>query len=516
MVRQYSATSADTSKADDPDDAKPAPRGLVGVETGSAFDEGQMFGAYEDGAVFELRDFTPLDVQQMLRRDGKARTIEQVLTLPIMQATWTIEGAKGDKGEADFVRSALTDPANGGGMSTPMDLVIAQAAAAALYRKAFFEKVFKLRRGKVVYDKVAHRPVTTCEVQRNPRTAAFEGFRQYPYRPAGLLVEDIAADDVDWVSIPARRAWVHIHGQHRDPLVGISEMDVPLWCHELKQKLRFLWYAFLETQALPKGIVSHSDVAEARTYAKALNRLKNSSVMAKPSSVTIEPYESEGKGAAEFQSAIRWLDGEMAQSVLAGFTGLTEQATGSYALSKDQSDFFLMSRKAAAKELAAGINAWLVADLVKFNFGADAAYPRFEFGPLSDVSVDTALTTLTTLSGQTSSSLPAEFILSLAEKAAGYLDLDSDKVRAALERAAERAEERAKAGDVQAVATAQSAEAAAQHAMMDGVGKLADKVAEKKRTEAKQKGASGGSANGRARAGAAGVTGTRPAAARPQ
>jgi hypothetical protein len=48
--------------------------------------------------------------EEMLRLDGKARTLEQVLTLPLMSAEWSIEPAKGDSGEAEFVIDALTRP----------------------------------------------------------------------------------------------------------------------------------------------------------------------------------------------------------------------------------------------------------------------------------------------------------------------------------------------------------------------------------------------------------------------
>lgn len=484
------------------DQDQDASRPRIDTELGSAFDIDQMFGAYEDGRVFEYRDFQSRDVAQMLERDGKARTIEQVLTLPIMGAGWQIKAAKGDAGEAEFVTEALTRKALAGGMSTPMDLVIAQAAAGALYRKAFFEKVFTLHKGKVVYDKLAHRPVTTCEVARDPKTAEFLGYRQYPYRPAGFLPEDLT-QDVDWIDIPRKRSWVHIHGQHRDPLTGVSEMSVPLWCHTTKQKLRYLWYVFLEVQALPKGIVSHQDINTARETARDVAKLKNNGVLAKRNDTTLEPYESTGRGSQEFQAALRWLDGEMAQSVLAGFTGLTEQQQGSYALSSDQSDFFLMSRKAAARELQTGITHWVVGDLVKYNFGPDAAAPDFEFGELSETDVSTALTTLTSLSGQTDSVLPAEFVLKLAEKAATYLDMNEQKVRDALERAAERAEERAKAGDMQAKA---SAETAANQALLEGTGKLADQV---RKTKEGGDGAQRGSGTGTSGVNGAGATTTQ-------
>ena len=40
----------------------------------------------------------------MLSRNGMAAAIEQVLTLPVRGAPRTIEPAKGDKGEAEFVQ----------------------------------------------------------------------------------------------------------------------------------------------------------------------------------------------------------------------------------------------------------------------------------------------------------------------------------------------------------------------------------------------------------------------------
>lgn len=32
-----------------------------------------------------------------------------------------------------------------------------------------------------------------------------------------------------YVDIPAQRAYVYIHGQHRDPLHGLSDLDTTYW-----------------------------------------------------------------------------------------------------------------------------------------------------------------------------------------------------------------------------------------------------------------------------------------------
>src|SRR4051794_4768051 len=112
-------------------------------EIGSAYDPDRIFTRFDDGKYFETRDLFPSDFDQMLRLDGKARTLENVLTLPLMSAETSIEPGPGDSGECEFVREALLTAANAGGMSTPLDQVIGQMTSAVVKKRAYFEKVFK-------------------------------------------------------------------------------------------------------------------------------------------------------------------------------------------------------------------------------------------------------------------------------------------------------------------------------------------------------------------------------------
>lgn len=415
---------------------------LLGKEEGSAFDfDSALFGAYDDGGVFHYADVDwTRSVKEMLTGDApdaKAQTLEQVLSLPIRQAPFYIEQGRSEKKVYDRINRLLTAPANNGGMTTPLNLIISQMCNAFIYKKAYFEKVWDKDPvdGGVRYAKVAWRPPATCAVERDGDTGAFRGFRQMPIR----------MDDTDEKKFGPHQAFVYIHGTHRDPLEGVSDLTVTHWCYKTKQKIRFLWYQFLEGQALPKTVVTADDETEAHAAAKKLIGLRQGGVVGLSNRISASPLESSGRGAAEFKAAMQWLDSEASSSVLAGFTDLGAMAaggTGSFALSKDQTDFFLMSRQSTSKEMQDYINQYLIADLVFWNFGPNVIAPQFRFGPISQDDAQSAISLLqaTAQTPVNQSVLPQEFFDELTLRVAGFLELDVVTVREGLIRAKEEAE----------------------------------------------------------------------------
>ena len=288
-------------------------------EEGSAFDDRSlMFTAFDDGSVFDYDAENEVrQLKDMLEVDGKAATLEQVLSLPIRSAPYSIQRGRASAEAHERITGILTDPANAGGMTTPMNTIIAQMCNAFVYRRAYFEKVWTQTHGGVGYKKVAWRPPATCTIQRDPKTGSFRGFRQQPIR----------MDDTEELIFLPHRAFVYIHGSHRDPLNGVSDLKITHWCYQTKQKIRFLGYQFLEGQALPKTIVKASDETTAMNAAKKIIGLRGGGVVGLEEGVSIDPLESSGRGAAEFKAAIQWLDGEASSSVLAGFTDLGAAAT---------------------------------------------------------------------------------------------------------------------------------------------------------------------------------------------
>lgn len=407
-------------------DVMPAP--IAGPEVGSGFDATRLFALWADGKVFDTGPVEVRDLEDMLRVDGKARAVEQVLTLPLRYAPWSIIPGKDDRGEAAFVTDALTRPANAGGMSTPMELVVGQMTGATLFRRAFFEKVFTIRDGRVVYDKLAWRPPSTCYLAHDETDAAFAGFKQRTWRGKQFID----------VNIPAQRSFVFVHGQHRDPINGTSDLDVAYQAWQTKQKIRFLWAMFLENLAMPRAVAqaSNEDPASKDDLARKIAKLKGGGVAGIGPNEKVTPFETSQGAGASFEAAIRYLDGEMTGSVLAGFVDLADAGAsgrGSMALSQDQSDFFIKTREAVLREMSAAVQGFLLADLVRWNFGPAASVPTFKMGPISEGDAEQAISLLQALSVAPSMTvLPWAFIDELTSRVASFLNLDVDKIAAAV------------------------------------------------------------------------------------
>ena len=415
---------------------------LLGKEIGTQFDWGQrLFAYYGDGDVFDYGEWTSRDMKTMFVRDGICQSIENVLTLPIREADFSINPAKGDKGEAEFANSVLMTPDNNGGMQTPNVDLIGQITSGQIYRRAFFEKVWKIRPddGKIIYDKIAFRPIATCQARYNARTAAEHGFRQQVWLFGGQSVLTNKSKTPGYVDIPHVRSFIYTHGKHREPLIGASEMEVAYWCYQTKMKLLYLWYHFLENQALPRTIVYGNDQAEANDKADSIAALKSSGVvgMVHPTEGKnlFEVLESGGDGGKFFAEAMAFLEGWQTHSVLAGFMGLTGSAMGgkgSYSLSQDQSSFYLKSRQGVAKEQAEAYSHGIVRPLVLLNFGPDAAFPKAKFGPLQDEQQAALLTMFQTMAAAPVLHVPLQVFDLITERMASILQLDVDQVHAAL------------------------------------------------------------------------------------
>lgn len=450
----------------------PARRRLASPELGTGFDAlgDRLFLSFNDGRVFDYGQTRARDYTEMLDRDGKARAIEQALTLPLRSAAWDIHPEKGDAGEAEWVRAVLD------GMSTPMDLVIGQMTAAVTYRQSFHEKVWRLDdNGQVVYDKIAWRPPATCELARDEKTAAFRGFRQHKW----WIGQSMRGDVSGYIDIPPQRSFVYLHGQHRDPLRGTSDLEVSRWCHETRQKVLFLWYQYLEKQALPWVVAYGSGPDEARRRAEEIATLKSGGVAGLTSPTegqrAFDVLEPSGKGADQFRDALAWLDQQMSMSVLAGWLDLTGAAAsgrGSFALSADQTELFMAARRAVLSEMATTVRKWLIEPLVAYNRGPDAAVPLFKFGPISEQGAAETITLVQSLASAQQVNLPASFVEELVVRAAGLLDLDVDKVR-----------KDAKAASERATRAAQSPQQAQIAPLKGSVDAVADAVATQKRRE---------------------------------
>lgn len=412
-------------------------------------------GMTPDGKYLtDYADWEARDIFDMISKDYKAKQIENVLSLPIMSAEYQITAGKGDTGEATWLQDYWDADFYQGGCRTSLDQIIGLCTSAFYYKRSYFEKVWTKGtgafEGKFVYGDVAFRPQTTCRLMREPITGRYAGFEQ-----EGYYVGPEIAKSAKWpIQIEPNRAFVFTHGTRKDPLNGVSDMEVAFWAYKTKQKILMLWFQFVQAVSLPRIVVKATDDGTAKQVGREVARLKSSGVLpiavpAGPSSVSIDVLDISGKGHEQFKEIIQWLDNAAVQSILAGFLDLTAgnaSQNPSYALSADASDFFLQSLEAKTRELEDQIRTNLFAPLIFANFGKDAVVPRLQFEPLNDIDKAAALQLLTAaMAMPPGGPVPSSFVAGLAEQVSNYLGLDGNEMKEAFKSSFDAAAAQAKA-----------------------------------------------------------------------
>ena len=426
---------------------------MIDDERGTLFNwlEFPQFLELEKGRVTEYPDRAWInEIVDMLKTDGQAQGVETALTMPLRQANTTIEKPERDRNGriTTFVEDVLFRPATEGGMCTPIDLVLGQMTFACAVSRTFHEMVWTRRPdGKLGFRKIAYRPPASCEILRHRDSGELDGFKQFTEwnvaarRKAGV-------DWMGFIEIPGERAVIHLNNQHRDPVYGWSDLSVTNWAFQLKRKVMMLWMTMLSRVAEPWVLAYGNSKPEAEKNAKQIAALKSGGVAAvtrsgDPADKMYDLMDVTGNGTSLYLEALRYLDGMMTQSVMAGWMDLagaaSQSGAGSYALSADQSGLFLGSRHGAARELCATINYQIIRPLVRVNFGPNAPVPLLKIEKIGSEQVAKAMEMLTTLGGSQTVHVPTEFIDMLIERVSAYLDLPDDRVRTMIEQRAAQA-----------------------------------------------------------------------------
>jgi hypothetical protein len=392
---------------------------------------------YDAGLVYDYREPTVGQLQEMLDNDGKARSLEAVMASPIVGAGWHIEPGTGnpDHKTAQWVEEVLRRDTPSGGMKTPMETIISQMTSAFVMRRSYHEKVWKQDdNGDLVYDKVAWRPANTCIMIRQKRTGDLLGFSQWLLGMPSL------------VNIVVPYALVYVHGQGRNPVKGISDLQVAYRNYRTKEKLMFLWHTYCETMSLPRTVVLANGDTAAKKAASTIAALKNAGVAGIPKEwvTSIQPLPVSSEGGGAFQEAIAYLDQQSALSLLAGFTDLPGRAMGtgtgmgtgtrgSYGMSQSQIEFFMQMLNAYRIEMNVAMTNQLVTDLVRYNKGKNVQVPQFAIGPLEEADVNQAYQLLESIVASPSVNVPTEFIEELTLLVADELGINTDVIEEAYE-----------------------------------------------------------------------------------
>lgn len=422
--------------------------------------EDRLFYAYRDGKIFDYSDWESRDLEQFLKHDYKGLQIEAVKTLPILACERTIGPSKGDTGESDSINAIFAADPLSGGCEQSLDFVVAQMTSAAMYKKSFHEIVWDWGigdfAGMIIPSRIAWRPQTTCRLARAEDTGKIVGFEQENWL-FGAMLNHSSINNLVPRFIKRKNALIHIHGARRDPINGISDLEIPYWAYQTKQKILFLWFQYLEGVALPRSLVYGRDLSVAQSVARAIRNTKNSGAVPidlqgqTKDAISVDTLDLHGEGAQQFQTAINWLDQCATNSVLAGFLDLTGAAAnglrggggGSYALSKDASDFFLQSLEAECREIEHSVREQLFQPLVRWNFGPSAKVPTYRFEPLNSEDKSAGIALLQAMLATPGTPPPADFVAALGEMVSDYFGMDGKALKQSFVDAAHAAEAKA-------------------------------------------------------------------------
>lgn len=317
--------------------------------------------------------------EEMRRSDATVNATLNALKLPILSAERRIEPTdQNDERQveiAEFVRSNLFERLN-------FENFLREAMAYKDFGFYYFEKVYEIRNGQMFIKKLAARQ-PSAHLYWMMRDGS-EGVTQQlpsvhdltktmnpeiPRSKLLLFVNDMEGDNFDGVSV-LRSAYKHWY--LKDVLYKLDGIK-----HE-------------RGAGILKITLPESSTDDDKNDAKELGKnFKNSE-----SSYVIQPSPSWDvtlmtSGISDQSSAlmdsVQHHDRMIAKNILAQFLDLGGSSTGSFALSKDQTNFFTLSLRATANYIAEVINDELIKELVTLNFGEQEEYPRLEFSKIGEI-----------------------------------------------------------------------------------------------------------------------------------
>lgn len=391
--------------------------------------------------VLDIRDISLGQIIFMTRNDGNARGLLNAIKFPLKMSRPEIKAPeKGGKKETEFIRKNLLSPAGEGGMSIPMRTIVARMALGVRDGYKIFEKVWKIHKGKIHLDKLAYRSTLSTK---------FKYDRHGNIKGAEQDYTDLTTGEWKHIPYSIDKIAYFIYNSEENPYMGESAFYAPFYHYDKKHKLYAISHLAYQLSAVPVRVGYHPKSLrgeDLEKFRKALSAIGTSVAMTVPESCKVEPFEST-RNLTEFLFLIQHHDTAMRMAFLAQFMGLGQEGGGgSYALSADQSNLFLMSLMGLLEDIAEVFNTQIIPQLIDWNFGT-GKYPVLSFTPFSDTLRSAVMTTFQGMLQARFPQASEDFILKLEQMVSVELGMGLDyeaitkkreEERAALEEAAKQ------------------------------------------------------------------------------
>lgn len=321
---------------------------------------------------------------KMSRSDSQIKAILLMLELPIISTQWFIrpkDNSKKAKKIADFIYEKLFENINQG-----FDEFLKEACTMFTYGHSIFEKVFKIEKSYIVWKKFASRPQSTIYDFLYDSVGDIQGIQQYLINHGWNIVD-----------IPIEKLLIFTHDKKHGDIKGNSVLRTAYKHWNIKDFLykttnigierNFVGIPYVK---LP-DVYTEDDFEQAKAIATTLRSHELAGIVL-PGGFELGMFEGK-RTVIDALPYVEYQDMLISRSILAQFMNLGS-GSGSFALSNDQSQLFLLMLETSAKNIANIINKYAIPELTNYNFNSDL-YPKLCFKPLNAGRLVNILKTLT-------------------------------------------------------------------------------------------------------------------------
>lgn len=342
-------------------------------------------GYYTEEYLSKLRGTQAADLwDQMRRSDPKIKMVLSAVKNPILGAHWTVEPATQDeigKKQAELVEQILFRD-----LHQSWTAQLKETLTFLDFGFSIFEVVHKVVQNHSKFGsynslaKIAWRSPRTIERwDLDPQTGAIKSVNQ-------LVNGDLRR----YVDIPGEFLLVFSNEKEGDNYEGVSALRPCYGPWIRKNTYLKLMAVGIEKFAVPTPYMEVPEgKEESNEFTRAQRMLENYTSHQKqylliPAGWKLDFASPSNFDASKVRDAIDKENNEMAQAFLENFLELGQSGSGSYALSNDLSDFFLLGIEHVAKQICETFNRVLIPDLIKLNFGPQENYPQLTVSGIKD------------------------------------------------------------------------------------------------------------------------------------
>lgn len=321
------------------------------------------------------------NVEKMRRTDSTVKAVLNAIKAPLLSTKWRIDG--GDEEIRKYIESSVF------GMERTWKEFLREALAYLDFGFYCFEIIYGLKDGRVTITDLA--PRIPHSIQSWQIANKQFGITQY------VRTDEIEPEKMfRMLEIPAEKLLILTNDKEGDDVTGQSVLRSAYKPFILKDVLYRIQGIAAERHGVGVPVMYIPDAAGTAEKSKAEEMLENmrsnekafAVIPGKKGDWTLEILTPNGNPQGDaISKAIEHHDRRILMSVLATFLGLGADSTGSFALSKDQSSFFLKHCEDKAAYLEEQFNKQVIKRMVDVSFGPQSQekYPYLCHNNLGDI-----------------------------------------------------------------------------------------------------------------------------------